>query len=106
MSAYTDHITGFDNSKELLSIAQAGLEASDAGNVEFVYATTKTDLPFEDEQFDLIYDRRGPTSIIEHGRLLGKGGLIFGIHNDEKVMGKDLSWVSGEPLEIIKEYAE
>lgn len=82
MSAYTDYITGFDNSKELLRIAQAGLVAGDVDNVEFVYATTKTELPFEDEQFDLIYDRRGPTSIIEHGRLLRKGGVIFGIHTD------------------------
>ncbi|MEO2204632.1 hypothetical protein ABGV42_12840 [Paenibacillus pabuli] len=51
-------------------------------NVEFVYATTKTDVPFENEQFDLIYDRRGPTSIIEHGRILRNGGIIFGIHTD------------------------
>lgn len=49
--------------------------------VEFVYATTKAEMPFEDGQFDLIYDRRGPTSIINHSRLLSSGGVIFGIHN-------------------------
>ncbi|WP_413376661.1 hypothetical protein [Paenibacillus taichungensis] len=31
--------------------------------------------------------------------------MIYYVHQ-EKLLGKDLSWVSGEPLEIIKEYAE
>ncbi|KOY16871.1 hypothetical protein [Paenibacillus xylanivorans] len=31
--------------------------------------------------------------------------MIYYVHL-EKLLGKDLSWVSGEPLEIIKEYAE
>lgn len=100
MSAYTDHITGFDNSKELLRIAQVGLEARDIGNVEFVYATTKTELPFEEEQFDLIYDRRGPTSIIKHGRLLRKGGVIFGIHTDVSKVRERLHTNQYENIEI------
>ncbi|WP_426251938.1 class I SAM-dependent methyltransferase [Paenibacillus pabuli] len=100
VSAYTGHITGLDNSKELLCIAQDGLEASVVGNVEFVYATTKTELPFEDEQFDLIYDRRGPTSIIEHGRLLRKGGVIFGIHTDVSKVQERLRTNQYEDIEI------
>ncbi|MFC4099131.1 hypothetical protein [Paenibacillus xanthanilyticus] len=28
----------------------------------------------------MIYDRRGPTSILNHSRLLSSGGVIFGIH--------------------------
>lgn len=31
--------------------------------------------------------------------------MIYYVHQ-EKLLGKDLSWVSGEPLEIIKEYLE
>ncbi|RAW19408.1 hypothetical protein DC345_01115 [Paenibacillus taichungensis] len=31
--------------------------------------------------------------------------MIYYVHQ-EKLLGKNLSWVSGEPLEIIKEYAE
>ncbi|WP_440117858.1 hypothetical protein [Paenibacillus sp. QZ-Y1] len=31
--------------------------------------------------------------------------MIYYVHQ-EKVLGKDLSWVSGEPLEILEEYAE
>ncbi|MGF9697984.1 class I SAM-dependent methyltransferase [Paenibacillus sp. MABNR03] len=100
MSAHTDHITGFDNSKELLHIAQAGLEASDVKNVNYVYATTKSKMPFEDEQFDLIYDRRGPTSIIEHGRVLKKGGIIFGIHTDVTKVKERLHNNRYEQIEI------
>ncbi|UKS28066.1 hypothetical protein LOZ80_03755 [Paenibacillus sp. HWE-109] len=51
-------------------------------NVNFIYATTKTSMPFNDEEFDLIYDRRGPTSIINHSRLLVSGGIILGIHTN------------------------
>ncbi|MFC5528351.1 class I SAM-dependent methyltransferase [Cohnella yongneupensis] len=86
MSKYANRIIGFDNSKELLAIAQTTLRISEIDNVEFVLATTKEELPFDDEQFDLIYDRRGPTSIINHGRILAAGGTIFGIHiNVDKV---------------------
>ncbi|NOV01188.1 class I SAM-dependent methyltransferase [Paenibacillus planticolens] len=80
MSSYARQITGFDNSQELISIAQTLLSSSNVQNVNFIYATTKTQMPFDDEEFDLIYDRRGPTSIINHSRLLTSGGVIFGIH--------------------------
>ena len=83
MAKYAKNIIGFDNSRELLTIARSLLEESHAQNVQFVYALTKGEnpLPFEDGQFDLIYDRRGPTSIIDHGRILRSGGVIFGIHS-------------------------
>lgn len=38
-------------------------------------------LPFSDGQFDLIYDRRGPISILNHSRVLRSGGSVFGIHS-------------------------
>ncbi|MBD7966707.1 class I SAM-dependent methyltransferase [Paenibacillus gallinarum] len=86
MSKYANNIIGFDNSQELFKIAQTLLQNSSVQNVDFVYATTKSEMPFEDGQFDLIYDRRGPTSIINHSRLLRPGGMIFGIHtNVDKV---------------------
>ncbi|WP_458464477.1 class I SAM-dependent methyltransferase [Paenibacillus sp.] len=82
MSAYSDHITGFDNSEEMIQIARSTLPSSLISNVDFICASTKEKMPFADEQFGLIYDRRGPTSIIEHGRLLRKGGVMIGIHTD------------------------
>jgi len=89
MAKHTKSIIGFDNSNELIQIAINLLLESKISNVSFIYATTKTKLPFEDSQFDLIYDRRGPTSIIDHSRILRSGGVIYGIHMDvDKVFQK------------------
>ncbi|BCG60772.1 hypothetical protein PUR_41970 [Paenibacillus sp. URB8-2] len=81
MSRYTESLVGFDNSIELMNIANSLLKESKVSNLKFIYATTKTQLPFQDEQFDLIYDRRGPTSILNHSRILQTGGTVFGIHS-------------------------
>ncbi|NBD28189.1 class I SAM-dependent methyltransferase [Paenibacillus glycinis] len=81
MSKYTKSLIGFDNSSEMIKLAQQLQLESDQVNVVFIEASTKTDLPFTDGQFDLIYDRRGPTSIINHSRILRSGGTIFGIHS-------------------------
>lgn len=81
MGRYANNIIGFDNSKELIKIADEILKESKIENVRFVYAWTRDNkpLPFEDKQFDLIYSRRGPTSIAYHSRVLRSGGTIYGI---------------------------
>jgi SAM-dependent methyltransferase len=79
MAKYTHDIIGFDGSIELLKISNSLKEHYKIDNVDFVYGDTKKELPFEDEQFDLIYCRRGPTSIIHHSRVLRSGGIIYGI---------------------------
>jgi len=85
MSRYAKSLIGFDNSSELLKVAKAILsDRKDVDNVDFVYASTKTDLPFDDNQFDLIYTRRGPTSALNHSRILKPDGTVFGIHSAEK----------------------
>lgn len=82
MSQYAKRIIGFDNSSKLLNIAEEALkELNHIENVSFICASTKGDFPFNDEQFDLIYNRRGPTSIIKYSRILRSGGTIFGIHS-------------------------
>lgn len=89
MSKYANSIIGFDNSIELIKIANELLSESKVSNVNFIHTTTKTELPFQDNQFDLIYNRRGPTSIIEHSRVLRSGGIIYGIHvSIDKVIEK------------------
>jgi len=50
--------------------------------VDFFHATTKEPLPFQQEQFDLIYNRRGPLSIVDHPHILKHGGKIIGIHGE------------------------
>ena len=104
MSRHAKNIIGFDNSAEMIRISQSLLSGG-IGNVEFVFATTKTELPFQDAQFDLIYDRRGPTSIIEHPRILASGGTVIGIHNDVTAVRRRLS-ENGYMNVEIEEYNE
>lgn len=81
MARYSNSIIGFDNSVEMIKIANRLLQHANYSNLTFVEATTKVELPFANEQFDLIYDRRGPTSIINHSRILRSKGTIFGVHS-------------------------
>lgn len=81
MAKHAASIIGFDNSNEMIKIADIILEGSKLNNIKFVYATTKQELPFSEGQFDLIYDRRGPTSILNHSRILCSGGTVLGIHS-------------------------
>lgn len=50
--------------------------------MEFHDLWTHEEFPFEDEAFDLIYSRRGPTSVLKHSRILKKGAKIIAIHSD------------------------
>lgn len=100
MSRYTNKIIGFDNSIELVNIAKSLLNSCSVSNVEFIYATTKSEMPFHDGQFDMIYDRRGPTSIINHGRLLTSGGIIFGIHTNVDAVKERLAKNGFRNIEI------
>lgn len=82
MSTFTPgSVVGFDFSSEMIKTAKKRLLGeSDITNVEFVQAVAR-ELPFHDSQFDLIYDRRGPLSLIHEHRVLKSGGMIYGIHS-------------------------
>lgn len=86
MSRYANELFGFDNSEELLKLANLNLEVSLKTNVKFVYGWTHHPMPFDEASFDLIYCRRGPTSILNHKKLLKPGGKIIGIHSAEMNM--------------------
>lgn len=81
MAKHANSIIGLDNSIEMIKIARATLKETNISNLLFIDTTTKQELPFSDGQFNLIYSRRGPTSIINHSRILQSGGTIFGIHS-------------------------
>lgn len=95
MARNAQQITGFDHSIEMIRIANELLRISNLDNVRFVYATTKEDLPFHNGEFDLIYDRRGPTSILNHSRILKSGGRIIGIHSGAMERVKELLKANG-----------
>ena len=73
-------IIGFDNSTELLKLLW-GYWRQVILIMLNLFCYHKRRNAFSDGEFDLIYDRRGPTSIINHSRILKSGGTIFGIHN-------------------------
>lgn len=88
-------ITGFDNSLEMINIAKSSLEEAYCDNVKFVYCSTKGELPFNNDQFNLIYNRRGPTSILNHSRILTSKGTIFGIHSGALEKVKERLLING-----------
>jgi SAM-dependent methyltransferase len=106
MAAYAKSIIGFDNSIEMIRIAQSNLLQTNATNLQFIVATTKEELPFSDGQFDLIYDRRGPTSILNHSRIIRSGGTIFGIHSGALETVKERLTTNGFKDIEIREYNE
>lgn len=69
-------IVGFDVVDDFLATG----EALSTG-IEFVAGTTKQDLPFADDAFDLAYTRRGPGSWYRFAnRIVKPGGKIIGLH--------------------------
>ncbi|MBS4194202.1 class I SAM-dependent methyltransferase [Lederbergia citri] len=79
MAHFAENIIGFDFSIEMIKKANQLLEESQITNVQFYHLHAKN-LPFQDEHFDIIYNRRGPLSIFREIRVLKNGGIIFGIH--------------------------
>jgi len=70
-------IVGFDLTNDFI---KTGNE-SKKPNVSFIVGSTKNVLPFESEQFDCAYNRKGPTSAYhELKRVVKKGGKILGLH--------------------------
>jgi SAM-dependent methyltransferase len=96
-------ITGFDFSAEMTDVAHQRLKETGLTNVQFAHATAK-ELPFEDEQFDFIYNRRGPTSVLYEHRVLKPGGLILGIHSAKLDQIRELLEQNGFTSIVIREY--
>jgi SAM-dependent methyltransferase len=106
MAKYATDLIGIDFSIELIRIAESLKMHHQFDNVRFIYASTKGELPFKDGQFDLIYDRRGPTSILNHSRILRSGGAVFGIHSAEKNKVLERLEANGFIDIEVKEYDE
>jgi len=80
MANYAKKITGGDNSNELLQIATAMKSEKEVKNAEFRFIDTHDLSEIKGREFDMIYSRRGPTSIYLHKRILKQNGLIISIH--------------------------
>ncbi|WP_274309957.1 class I SAM-dependent methyltransferase [Solibacillus daqui] len=81
-----NEIVGFDITEQFL---QTGL-FNNTKNVSFVLGNAKKGLPFDNNEFDCAYIRKGPTSAYPQLRKVIKdGGKIFGLHPGDD-MNKEL----------------
>ena len=75
-------ITGFDVTNNFI---QAGLENKQS-NVSFVLGNTKEGLPFEMDEFDGAYIRKGPTTAYPYlHKVVKSDGKIIGLHPGDDV---------------------
>jgi len=80
MSEYTKKLTGGDSAIELINIANELKDEQGIKNTSFIYLHTHEMDKVESNKYDMIYSRRGPTSIYNFKRILKPGGIILGIH--------------------------
>lgn len=80
VAGHVRQLTGLDFAENMINLARANAVDAGARNCSFVTASTR-DLPFAPESFELIYSRRGPTSILLTPNLLRPGGWMLGVHS-------------------------
>lgn len=76
-------IIGLDSSRELLVIAEQKQKELEIENVSFVFGDAQK-TPFNNNSFDIIFNRRGPSFYKEYYRLLKRGGCYLEIGIGEK----------------------
>ena len=75
-------IVGFDVTEAFIQTAIN----NKLNNVSFVLGNTKDRLPFQDNEFDCVYIRKGPTSAYPHLKCVTKdGGLVLGLHPGDEM---------------------
>lgn len=83
ISSFFKTIHGIDNSKEMLKAAERNKDKQKIKNVIFSFQdASKT--KFENDFFDVAYNRRGPSFFKEYSRVLKKGGYYFEIDIGKK----------------------
>ncbi|MNC27202.1 23S rRNA (guanine(745)-N(1))-methyltransferase [compost metagenome] len=81
-SPVVQHIVGLDITADFIHTASSTALA----NVSFVTANTKHRLPFEQNEFDCAYNRKGPTSAYpELTRIIKKGGQLIALHPGDRL---------------------
>ena len=87
-SLVAKEIVGFDVTDHFIKQARIKNKKS---NVSFVVGNTKNALPFEADEFDCAYIRKGPTSAYSSlNKVIKKNGEIIGLHPGDE-SGKELS---------------
>ncbi|WP_088101997.1 class I SAM-dependent methyltransferase [Halalkalibacter urbisdiaboli] len=85
-SSVAKEIVGFDITDTFINVGKQNKNS----NVSFIVGNTKHGLPFETDEFDCAYNRKGPTSAYPSlKQVVKKGGDILGLHPGDE-LGKEL----------------
>lgn len=86
-SYFADEITGFD---AIDSFLENGIEKQKK-NMKFILGNKKAGFPFGDDEFDIAYIRKGPTSAYRDlKRVVKEQGDVMGLHPGDG-SGKELA---------------
>jgi SAM-dependent methyltransferase len=97
------YVTGFDFSEKMIDAANLNALRKQCGNVAFVHAASG-ELAFTKSSFDLVFSRRGPTSILLRPDLLEDGGVMLGVHSARLELVRERLDASGLKDTRIDEY--
>lgn len=76
-SSFAKQIVGFDVTENFLEVAKV----NEKSNLSFIVGNTKQGLPFEKEEFECAFIRKGPTSAYRAlTEVVMEGGSILGLH--------------------------
>ncbi len=96
-------IVGFDFAEGMIESAISNARAAGVDNAAFVHAGSR-DLDATPGSFDLVYCRRGPTSILLRTELLKPGGWMVGVHSHRRDLVRERLEASGLQDVSIDEY--
>jgi SAM-dependent methyltransferase len=103
------HVVGFDYAEKMVEAAWANAVLGGQPNVTFVQSDARS-FAWEPEAFDIIYSRRGPTSILLRPELLRPGGWLLGVHSGnleairERLDASGLEAVELETFETLERF--
>jgi SAM-dependent methyltransferase len=98
------HVTGFDFSEKMIDAANLNVQRRQCSNVTFVHAAAG-EQAFTTNSFDLVFSRRGPTSILLRPDLLVDGGVMLGVHSERLKVVRERLEASGLEDTRIDEYS-
>lgn len=98
-SSIAKQIVGIDITSDFIENGRN----NNLSNVSFVIADTGNRLPFESEEFDCAYNRKGPTSAyLDLKRIIKPGGRILSLHPGDH-LSPELSYLFPNLFEPVPE---
>lgn len=91
-SEYAEEVVGYDMTAGYIETANKHKKS----NVRYVVGRTHEGLPFQDNYFDLVYTKKGPTSWFKEGnRIVRPGGRIIMLYVGDQPSGEMAEYFPG-----------